>query len=482
MEKKPLSRRDFIKLTGTALGASLLAACAPQVVKETQIVNQVVTATPLPSKPPEPAVLDVWYLSTIPDLTTEWNPADPENAAFKAEWYWGGWARKVWLPWLAKHPGISLNITGHGWDWDLRQNQLMAMAAGTIMDTVIGEQYCNEFTQLGIYSGIKPEVAAKFADGAVRGATSADGKVSGLPAISGAQALFINLDLWQKAGLDPAKLPTTWDELVTGCQAISKINKSDVYGNTAYFSLYTNDSGVGMRVLHWFNQNGCPLGSDLGVPSANAEKAVDTFLFHNKLLWTSTDALIFQPDGEAGAGKLFNDGAIAIKPGWSNDGTAVAEGTVNAEAIEFPLPPGGKPSSIVTGNVLHSPLKGGKHPDLAIALVEEALSDEEGQIFFADQAGIFIPALKSLLEQADTYDKLNGFKTETAKKIARVTMKVLLKAGGPMPGWPKNGQQCSQAWADSYVRIYKQNMNAADIKTELDALQAKLESLVAKTG
>ena len=44
MEKKPISRRDFIKGAGLAVGAGILAACTPQTVIQTQVVEKQVTA------------------------------------------------------------------------------------------------------------------------------------------------------------------------------------------------------------------------------------------------------------------------------------------------------------------------------------------------------------------------------------------------------------------------------------------------------
>jgi hypothetical protein len=238
-----------------------------------------------------------------------------------------------------------------------------------------------------------------------------------------------------------------------------------------------------MRILHWFNQNGAPLGSDVGVPSANMPGAADTWLFHNDLMWTSTENLIQQAEGEGGSGKLFNDGVIAVKPGWNNDATSVGEGNIEATAIQFPTPPGGQPATIVIGNQINSPLKGGKNPDLAIALVEETLTNEDTQAWLADNAGIWIPALSSLLEQHENYDRLGGYKTDTAKKIVRTTMQTLLEGNaGPLPGWPKNGSRIWTAWNDMYGRIWKGKLGKEDIQKELDTLQTTIEGLVQKTG
>jgi ABC-type glycerol-3-phosphate transport system substrate-binding protein len=483
MHKKSITRRDFIKGVGFAVGASVLSACAPTTVIIRETTEAPGTAAEAPSKEPEPVVLDVWFNTDIPDLSLEWKP-DPENEEFKKQWYWGGLGRQLFNPWLAKHPGVSMKITTHSWDWDLRQNQLMALAAGIFPDTTYGEAYVNEFVQLGVFNPLSDAVVAQFPEGTTAGAR-VDGKTYGIPKSSGADVLFINLALWEKAGLDRAKLPATWEELVTACQTISKANPSEKWGNTCYYTYGPGGDSYGqaMRILHWFNQNGAPLGDNVGVPMANTDKAVDTWAFHNDLMWTSTENLINQAESEAGSGKLFNDGVIAVKPGWNNDATSVGEGNIDAVAIQFPLPAGGKPATIVIGNDMHSPLKGGKNPDLAIALIEETLTVEENQAFLSNNCGIWIPALKSILEKADTFEGLNGYKTDTAKTMVRVTMNTLLTGGaGPLPGWPKNGSRIWAAWNDMYGRIWKGKLGKEDIKKELDTLQTTIEGLVRKSG
>jgi len=502
MEKKSVTRRDFIKMAGVAAGASVLAACAPQVVTqvvektvevekkvvETQVVQQtvinqqVVTATPLPTKPPEPVVLDVWWNTTIPDMTVlkDWK-ADPNNEVFKTMWYWGGLANVKFIPFMEKHPGVSMKVVTHSWDADLRQNQLMALAAGLIMDTTYGEAYVNEFVQLKVYSPLDDTLKQNFADGSYAGAT-VDGKTYGFPKSSGADVLFINLDIWKKAGLDPAKLPTTWDELVTACQAIQKVNSHPKWGNTCYYTYGPGGDSYGqaMRILHWFNQAGAPLGDNVGKPNANDPKAVPVWEFHNNLMWSSTEQLILQSESEGGSGKLFNDGIIAIKPGWNNDATSVGDGNINGTAIPFPIPAGGKPATIVIGNDMESALKAGKNPDMAIQEVQETTNYEVAQAFLAEYAGIWIPALKSQLQQYETYDKLGGYKTDTAKNIVRVTMKALLDGGsGPLPGWPKNGSRIWSAWNTTYGNIWQKKLKGADIQKELDTLQTTITGLVA---
>lgn len=500
MQNKKLSRRTFLTAAGAATSATLLAACAPATTATEAAAAPAATAVPptavpptaipvatevMPTAAPAPVVMDVWWNTDVPDLAAlaGWKQ-DPENEFFKKNWNWGGLAYAKFNPFVERHPGVSLNITSHSWDTDLRQNQLMGLAAGIIPDTTYGEAYVNEFVQLGVFAPVSDAAAALLAPGSIAGATK-DGKVYGLAKSSGADVLFINLDKVIAAGLDPKKLPTTWDELVAMCQAISKTNKSEKFGNTAYYTYGPNPEtyGSAMRILHWFNQNNAPLGSNLGVPTANVPGAAAAWAFHNQLLWSSSENLILNAEGEGGSGQMFNDGIIAIKPGWNNDATSVGAGNINAVAIPFPIPTGGKPATIVIGNDIESPLKNGKNPDLAVALIEETCTDPVAQAWLGQNAGIWIPALKSLLEQGDSYNQLDGYKTDTAKAMVKVTMKALLDGGsGPLPGWNKNGARIWAEWNNAYLRIWKGNLKEAEIQTELDGLQKTIEGLIVKTG
>ncbi len=111
------------------------------------------------------------------------------------------------------------------------------------------------------------------------------------------------------------------------------------------------------------------------------------------------------------------------------------------------------------------------------------MTNADAQAWLANNAGIWIPALSSLLEQHETYDKLGGYKTDTAKTMVRTTMNTLLTGNaGPLPGWPKNGSRIWAAWNDMYGRIWKGKLGKDDIKKELDTLQTTIEGLVKKSG
>lgn len=491
MLKKTLSRRDFIKTAGVTLGISVLAACGQKggtpvatqtaEVKEASPTSQVTATTAAPTQTPEPVKLEVWWNTNLPDLTTaEWKN-DPNDPVFQAEWYWGGLARLKYRPFLSENPGVILNITTHGWDADLRTNQLMAIASGETPDTTYGEAYVSEFAQLGMYADLDPKAVELFPDSLLASVT-VGGLVYALPKSTGATVLFVNLDKVSQAGADPTRLPTTWDELLTLAQAISKVNKSDEWGHTAYYTkgpAGTSYGGQAIGILHWFNQNHAPLVDVNFKPQANLPASVDTWLFHNQLVWTSSADLInHAEEADGGLQQLFNDGVVALISGWTTTANSVGAANVNAVVIPFPTPPGGQAATTAVGNDMESAFISSQHLDLAKYLITKSTTDETAQKFLAGTkgCGFWLPALKSLLIQYATYDNLDGYETEVTKKMVRVMMQQALEGNDrQVPAWKKNGIDIYTAWNASYGRILgtqAPGLAREDIQKELDSLQA----------
>jgi len=230
-----------------------------------------------------------------------------------------------------------------------------------------------------------------------------------------------------------------------------------------------------MRILHWFNQNGAPLDDGNGYPTATGLKAAQTWAFHNALLRTSSRKLILTAEDEVGSGQLFNDGVIALKPGWTNDATSVGSGGIGEVAIPFPTPPGGKQATIVIGNQINSAFSGGPNPDLAQNFIEDVWTQVDAQEFLTKNCAIWIPALKSILQQYATYNNLDKFGNDTAKAMVRVTMKAALDGGaGPISTWPANGSQCWLDWNNFFGFIYEVNPPLYQIQSELNHLQWQL--------
>ncbi|HTX55164.1 MAG TPA: extracellular solute-binding protein, partial [Candidatus Baltobacteraceae bacterium] len=61
-----------------------------------------------------------------------------------------------------------------------------------------------------------------------------DGKLYGLPRHAGGYLLYYNSDLFKEAGLDPAKPPRNWEELLAYAK---KLTKKDAAGNTVQWGI-----------------------------------------------------------------------------------------------------------------------------------------------------------------------------------------------------------------------------------------------------
>jgi ABC-type glycerol-3-phosphate transport system substrate-binding protein len=81
---------------------------------------------------------------------------------------------------------------------------------------------------------------SKFNPAVIAEGTTSDGKVIALPTAAYAQALHYNRNLFQQAGLDPDKPPTTWDEVRADAKTIAQKT-----GKAGYAEMGKNDNTAG---------------------------------------------------------------------------------------------------------------------------------------------------------------------------------------------------------------------------------------------
>ncbi|MER7362750.1 ABC transporter substrate-binding protein [Nonomuraea wenchangensis] len=122
-------------------------------------------------------------------------------------------------------------------------------------------------------------------------AFSKDGKTYAAPVTLQGHPIYYNKTLYEKAGLDPADPPKTWDELVSGCAAVKKATGATCFA-------LGNKEGAGIQ----FFLSG--LGSGVLTP-----QEYDDWIA-GKRDWTSPHVRrIFELWKEAGDKGLNNDGA-----------------------------------------------------------------------------------------------------------------------------------------------------------------------------
>jgi len=144
-----------------------------------------------------------------------------------------------------------------------------------------------------------------------------DGKLYAVPRHAGGFLLYYNSDLFKEAGLDPAKPPTNWAELLT---AARKLTKKDASGNTVQWGIGLHGQNITPalgRFVNWLYSNGadvCTPDNKRGL--LDQPKAIETLKFWSEL-YTKEKVV---PPGAANTGPgdnrtLFSQKKIAMLVG-----------------------------------------------------------------------------------------------------------------------------------------------------------------------
>jgi multiple sugar transport system substrate-binding protein len=147
--------------------------------------------------------------------------------------FWHFWDAAAVDPLLrefeAAHPGIKVEAEQLTWKSGLEKLQA-AIASGTQPDLCeLGSEWVPRFAYEGVLEDLTPAYA-ELADSFIMWDSARwKNRVYGLPWLQGSRALFYNIDLFEKAGLDPRHPPETWDELLDAAKRIDEL-PGDVSG------------------------------------------------------------------------------------------------------------------------------------------------------------------------------------------------------------------------------------------------------------
>ena len=116
---------------------------------------------------------------------------------------------------------------------------------------------------------------------AVRGYYSlADGRMASVPFNSSTAVMWINKDAFEKAGLDPAKPPTTYDEVASAGEALKTKNAVEIPISTGWFSWIQLEEYAAIHNIAFASQadgfNG--LGAQLEINKPEFVKQLQRFL------------------------------------------------------------------------------------------------------------------------------------------------------------------------------------------------------------
>ena len=147
--------------------------------------------------------------------------------------FWQFWDIAVIQPIVAEferqNPGVRVEIEQLTWATGLEKIQA-ALASGTQPDVCeLGSTWVPRFSYEGVLEDLTPIYEAERDSFLMWDSAIYNGRAYGLPWVQGSRVLFVNRDLFRRAGLDPDRAPETWDELLDASKRIGELG-TGVYG------------------------------------------------------------------------------------------------------------------------------------------------------------------------------------------------------------------------------------------------------------
>jgi len=206
-----------------------------------------------------------------------------------------------------------------------------------------------------------------------------DGKIYGVPALPDASIIAYNTDLFTKAGLDPNKPPTTWDELRADAKTIKEKTGVPGYGLPAK----TMDNTM-HQFLHYVYTNNGSVTDDKGNITLDSPENLAALEFVKSLVPYSEDGPSAYEQNDMTT--LFSDGKVAmIEQGpWGRNQIAK---TINWGVAALPTGPSAKgPGTLLITDSL-AIFKGTGVEDQAMDLAK-FLTNPENQFTYEKTHGL----------------------------------------------------------------------------------------------
>jgi len=173
------------------------------------------------------------------------------------------------------NPGTKIDLEVVGWSQCEQKVTTLAAAGDPPGLAYVGSRTLPQFYQNGLIMPVAMSDAEKAAYyPSVLHSVTYDGKILGVPIAMSTEALYWNKDLFRKAGLDPDKAPTTWQELYDDAKAIK--DKTGVAGFGLPAKTYSSTLAIFMT---WVYSNGGSLleNGHVTMNSPNVVQAVEWY-------------------------------------------------------------------------------------------------------------------------------------------------------------------------------------------------------------
>lgn len=221
-------RRLLPALAGTAALALVLTACGSDSSNEGENASSPATDDP----------------ASIEAELTWWDTSDPTNEA------------PVFKELISKfnetYPNVSINYQSVPFAEAQNKFKTAAESGSGAPDILRAEvAWVPDFASLGyLYSLDDTDLLdGNFLETPLS-SNVYDGQTYGVPQVTDTLGLMYNKKLFEKAGLDPAAPPTTWDEVATAAKALkSKANADGIYVNAGGYFLLPFIYGAGGDIV-----------------------------------------------------------------------------------------------------------------------------------------------------------------------------------------------------------------------------------------
>ncbi|MFF1574369.1 extracellular solute-binding protein [Leifsonia sp. NPDC058292] len=388
------------------------------------------------------------------------------------------------------NPNIVLKTEEYQWTGPTFATQL---AGGTLPDVFnVPFTDSQSLLQAGQLADITPEVkalsyAGKFNENVLAVAKDGD-KIYGIPYGPYAMGLSYNRELFAKAGLDPDKPPTTWDEVREDAKIISQ----KVPGVAGYMQMTQGNTGGWELVTTTYARGGrveTTSGGKTKVTTNNPETK-EALQFLHDVRWEDNAAGTNFLLDWSGINQAFGAGQIAMYPSGSDVLTSLVQQNdvdpKNYGLTTLPLTDNADAGALVGGNVAAvSPKSTAAQKAAAVKWIDfyymQKLLDEkqaiaDAKVLAKSNQPVGVPTLP-VFDKA-TYDQtLSWIKPEVnipLENVAPFTDKIFDTNLVPEPN--KNTQELYGA-LDSVVQAVLTDKNA-DVDALLTKVDADIQKLV----
>ncbi|WP_377293160.1 ABC transporter substrate-binding protein [Rhizobium sp. SG2393] len=267
----------------------------------------------------------------------------------------------------AKNPDIKVNVRSVQFP-DMVNELAKAMATGEAPDvTYIDNPDVALFASRKLLLDLKPMVDKSKViklDQIYPGpfaSVSFDGGIYGIPRGANTIALYYNADMFEAAGLDPAKPPKTWEELYQTAKILTQPDKG-IYGLA--FSAAATEEGT-FQFLPWLQMGG---GDYNKVNVPGGVKALELWKKFIDEGLASRDTLI---RGQWDSTGTFNAGnaAMNISGPWELPRMST-DAKFDYRVALLPVPEKGAPRASALGEGDNVIVANTKHPDEAFRFIE----------------------------------------------------------------------------------------------------------------